>query len=147
MHGDPPPRRAVGLLSAEDLNAGRPAAARGALEVAEPVTVKLPGERAHRAGGRRDIAEWHRSDHVLGRPLPRRLQQRLRFVAFEALELGDLRSGELVGHLAPGVGGVAGCGHGVQCVEPGRCWRESKVMAWVYFLVRRWRVGWSPVRS
>jgi hypothetical protein len=56
----------------------------------------------------------------------------LRFVTFEALELGDLRSCELVCHVAPGLGGVVGCGHGVQSVRPDRCWRESKVTSWVY---------------
>ena len=98
-------------LVGEDLNASLPAAARGALEVAEPATVKLPVERAHGAGGLRDMVEWRRSGHVLGCPLPRHFDQRLRFVTFEALELGNLRSGELVGHLTPGLGGVVGCGH------------------------------------
>ena len=56
------------------LNAGLPAASRGALEVAEPVTVKLPVERTHGAGGLRDMVEWRRSGHVVGRPLPRHFQ-------------------------------------------------------------------------
>ena len=111
---------------------GLPAAAPGPLEVAEPVAVKLPVERAHGASGLRDMVERRRSGHVLGRPLPRHFQQRLRFVTFEALELGDLRSCELVCHVAPGLGGVVGCGHGVQSVRPDRCWRESKVTSWVY---------------
>jgi hypothetical protein len=145
MHRDPPPRRAVGQLPATDLNAGQPGAARGALEVANQLPSSCQVERAHCAGGPRDMVEWRRSDHVLGRPLPRHFQQRLRFVAFEALKLRDLRSGEPVGHLAPSSGGVVGRGHGVQCVRPGRCGRESKVMSWVYLLVQRWRVGVGPV--
>jgi hypothetical protein len=44
------------------------------------------------------------------------LQQRLGLVAFGALKLCDLRSDELVGHVAPGLGGVVVCGHDVQCV-------------------------------
>jgi len=53
----------------------------------------------------------------------------------------------LVGHVAPGLGGVVGCGHGVQSVRPVRCWRGSKVMSWVYLLPGGVRPNSGPMRA
>ena len=50
MNCNPSLRRGVSLLSTVDLNEPRADVPRGTLEVAEPATVKLPGECAYCAG-------------------------------------------------------------------------------------------------